>query len=151
MALRDPSKHYQWPRATAHDPGNASGFATPGGECPGVPVCNRSNQCSHLLLQPGACLLGPQWPIKNHGTMHCTSRWCAQPSALAPAINPLGWILPVLLLPLMENKVGPRPGRVRTKSLNDTHRSAKTLPLVDPLTTQKHGSSTSVESDDDSN
>ena len=28
---------------------------------------------------------------------------------------------------------------------------AKTLPWVDPLTTQKHGSSTSVESDDDSN
>ena len=37
------------------------------------------------------------------------------------AVNPSRWILPVLLPPLMGNEVGPHPGRIRTKSLNDAH------------------------------
>ena len=70
----------------------------------------------------------PQWPIKNHRTMHCMSRQWAQLSALVPAVNPLGWILLVLPLPLMESEVGPHPGRVRTKSLNDAHHVRKPFP-----------------------
>ena len=73
-------------------------------------------------------LPGPRWPRKNHRTVHCMSRWWACPSALEPAINPLSWILPVLPLPLMENEVGPHPGRVRTKSLNNAHRMWKPFP-----------------------
>ena len=70
----------------------------------------------------------PQWPIKNHGTMRCMSRWWAPPSALVLVVNPLYWILPVPLLPLMENEVGPHPGRVRRKSLNNAHRMQKPFP-----------------------
>ena len=72
--------------------------------------------------------LGPQWPIKNHGTTCCMSRWWARLSALAPAINPLGWILPVLPLPLVEKEVGPHPGMVRTKGLNDAHHMRRPFP-----------------------
>ena len=65
--------------------------------------------------------LSPQWPGKNHETVHCTSKRSAQPSVLAPATNPFGWILPVLPLPFMGNKVDPHPGRIETRSLNDAH------------------------------
>ena len=72
--------------------------------------------------------LGPQWPRKNHETMRCMSKRWARPSVLAPAANPLGWILPVLLLPFMGNEVDPCPGRIRTRSLNDTHRVRRPFP-----------------------
>ena len=112
-----------------------------------VSPCPQSGQCQQIchpgrrmsqsphwqLLQPmqsppppaQRLLLSPQWPIKNHGTVHCTSRWSARLLVLALAVNPLYWILLVPLLPLVENKVGPRPGMVRTKSLNDAHRVHK--------------------------
>ena len=60
--------------------------------------------------------------------MCCRSRQWVRPSALAPAVNPLHWILPVLPLPLVENKVGPHPGMARTKSLNHAHRVQKPFP-----------------------
>ena len=41
--------------------------------------------------------------------------------SIGAGCKPTCWILPVLLLPLMGNEVGPCPGRVRTKSLNDAH------------------------------
>ena len=72
--------------------------------------------------------LSPQWPRKNHKTMCCMSKWWARPSVLAPAANPLGWILPVLLLPFMGNEVDPRRGRIRTKSLDDAHHVRRPFP-----------------------
>ena len=72
--------------------------------------------------------LGPQLPRKNHETAHCTSKQWARPSVLAPATNPLGWILPVLLLPFMGNEVDPCPGRIRTRSLNDAHHMQRPFP-----------------------
>ena len=73
-------------------------------------------------------LLCPQWPRKNHETTCCSSKRWARPSVLAPAANPLSWILPVLPLPFMGNKVDPHPGRIRTRSLNDAHRVRKPFP-----------------------
>ena len=71
------------------------------------------------LPPPTRCLLlGPGWPRKNHGTAHCTSRLWARPSALVLAVNPSSWILTVLP-PHPGNKEGPRPGRIRARSLND--------------------------------
>ena len=74
-----------------------------------------------LTTQPTVAHKEPQ----NHALQE---QAVARLSALAPAVNPLGWILPVLPLPLMENEVGPHPGRVRTKSLNDAHCVQKPFP-----------------------
>ena len=73
-------------------------------------------------------LLGPQWPRKNHKTTHCMSKWWARPLVLALAANPLGWILLALPLPFMGNEVDPCPGRIRTRSINDTHHMRRPFP-----------------------
>ena len=64
-------------------------------------------------------LLSPWWLRKNHGTAHCMSRLWARPLALVLTINTSGWILTVLPPPLRGNEVGPRPGRIKARSLID--------------------------------
>ena len=71
------------------------------------------------------------WPTvaqKEPRNSRCTSKRWARPLVLAPAANPLGWILPVLPLPFMGNEVDPCPGRIRTKSLNDAHHVRRPFP-----------------------
>ena len=78
---------------------------------------------------PTRCFqLGPQWPRKNHETTCCMSKQWARPSVFAPATNPLSWILLVLPLPFLGNEVDPCPGRIRTTSLNNTHRMQRPFP-----------------------
>ena len=97
----------------------------------------RMSQSPHLQLLQSMqssppptqhALLSPQWLRKNHRTTRCMSKWLAGPSVLALAANPLSWILPILLLLLMENEVGPHPGKVKAKSLNDANRMRRPFP-----------------------
>ena len=62
------------------------------------------------------------WPtVAQKEPRNCALHEQVVGSVLAPATNPLGWILPILPPPFMGNKVDPYPGRIRTRSLNNAH------------------------------
>ena len=123
------SKHYQWPRASAHNRGNANRFATPEEE--NVSESSPATAATNAVISSSNPAL-VAWPtVAQKEPQNCALYKQAVGSTvgIGACHKPTQLDSPGSATPLHGNRGrSPIPGRIRTRSLNNTHCMQRPFP-----------------------